>query len=588
MSEKFRKIVNASHKAIGHVREKIQDTSVLDVYQGAAKGTKKLANGVKQFLFWVPPYQPLDNNVLKQKQDRPISTKIEKKQKIENNVLNKRSNLKYFLLASIIVGGGLLFQNKGSDKEKEEPETDIKKVVVVKEKKTLDVVIPKKLKDFTGKNVQVKNVTEKQQDFIKKFLENHWNEIVIAVTELETFRAVPVVHSGESRPTAGPGLTYKYYYDKDGVLCRTVYGKVRQELSKQEMYEQLKMHLVFETLPWLYGITEDKKLTDRQMVAIIMAGYQMPGHMKSIVNKLQSAKTEQEVADAFLVNLDSMSSKFRDGTRKRRWWCAAYATGRMTEYDFLDLKCDGFSNVKTKDNMFFQNGHFIMADSVIAYAKDCVDKVQKEKVVDFLADFQIGRDVLAVTNGDAYFKLRAYGNEIDYLQAQEEYYQNSCAKALALIKDKKYAKARDMYLDLIDQFPKHIGLQNDLAFVYNEMGRYQDAIKLSRKVIFSKGATKGEIAAANYNAGVAYEKQGNLERALANYKLAAEKGGTTVAKNAVERLEKQIADNQVAEKQGAEKQKKTAFNQGIQNIRKKNARSDLLLYGTVKSVENNA
>ena len=38
-----------------------------------------------------------------------------------------------------------------------------------------------------------------------------------------------------------------------------------------------------------------------------------------------------------------------------------------------------------------------------------------------------------------------------------------------------------------------------------------------------------------------------------------------------------------------DKEKNTQrFNQGIQNIRKKNARSDLLLYGTVKSVENNA
>ena len=79
----------------------------------------------------------------------------------------------------------------------------------------------------------------------------------------------------------------------------------------------------------------------------------------------------------------------------------------------------------------------------------------------------------------------------------------------------------------------------------------------------------GDTTGDQYNIGFAYEQKGNLRKALASYKLALANGNKHVQKD-ITRVSEKI-------KQG--NNRKIAFNKGIKQIKQKNAKHDLLLYG---------
>ena len=93
------------------------------------------------------------------------------------------------------------------------------------------------------------------------------------------------------------------------------------------------------------------------------------------------------------------------------------------------------------------------------------------------------------------------------------------------------------------------------------MGRYDDAIKHAREIVKRIG-DKSQYAAAQYNAGFAYEQNGNLEKALANYKLAVANGNSRV-KSDVARVKNKL------NRQKESGLKEVAFNEAAARIRQK-------------------
>ncbi len=119
-----------------------------------------------------------------------------------------------------------------------------------------------------------------------------------------------------------------------------------------------------------------------------------------------------------------------------------------------------------------------------------------------------------------------------------------------------YDAAIEILENLIKTNPDNALLHNDLALMYNKIGEYDKAIEHARKIVHDIG-DKSQYGAAQYNAGVAYEKKGDLENALKNYKLSLSNGNAE-AYDAVKRVEKKLSK---------QKSKTIAFNQGIQNIK---------------------
>lgn len=259
-----------------------------------------------------------------------------------------------------------------------------------KEKK--EVVVPQEEKQSKKLEISLKTINPNDANFIKLSVNEYWEHIAVGLTELETYRAESKQHGNEERETNGLGCTWHYKYDEKGVLHRypNKLGKTKK-WSKDYNYDQARRHLIYETMPALRNAVKNKSnITGQHMVALVLAGYQRPSDMKYIAAKISVAKNDQEVADAFLFY--SGQDKWKVGTWKRRWWCAAYAIGAITIEDFLNLSRDGFSLINI--NRVMQNGHFVMTKDAIDYALTIAKAGPKSSVKNFLNGFEEGRKIL--------------------------------------------------------------------------------------------------------------------------------------------------------------------------------------------------
>lgn len=92
------------------------------------------------------------------------------------------------------------------------------------------------------------------------------------------------------------------------------------------------------------------------------------------------------------------------------------------------------------------------------------------------------------------------------------------------------AKSHQSFIKTLAGFQKiidggHDGpdLHNDMAITYYHLGEYQKCIDECAKVL--KSGEPDLFSAANFNAGIAYEALGNINKAMANYKAGIKNGG---------------------------------------------------------------
>lgn len=289
-----------------------------------------------------------------------------------------------------------------------------------------------------------------------------------------------------------------------------------------------------------------------------------------------------------------------DGIRWRRWLEACIMTGDITPQDLLRIPVNGMSEFfdyvgRGRDNWFI----------VRKYGKKETRKVNKATLKKFkkwlenpvnkkghsLASWQRVADVMPE---DAVAQCLQYHGQplTDVTQfvrtkqqktvEKETYvigYEEAYADALQSFQNHDFQSAAQKYERLIKDYPKNALLYNDLAATYIKMGRYQDAILQSQEIIINI-RDKSQYAAAQYNAGVAYEKMGNLDKALDNYKLAVRNGNRRVQKD-VTRVTELIKKREKKSGHG-----RIAFNSGARKVRAKkpNARGDVLVYGVTKDV----
>ena len=208
--------------------------------------------------------------------------------------------------------------------------------------------------------------------FSKDFVKDYWTEIVIGLLEFETWRDKPKLQSGESRYTYGPGLTWVYVNNKQ-YPCVGKYKDMATNFSEAEIWDQVKHHALYggEVMDKIkraliqYDITE---ISQNQLLGLFFAGYQMPSQINAIVKRLSLAENEEKSSiDAFIAGKE-VRQKFRNGTNKRRWWCAMLYTGKISVKDFLIMDRDSFSKLELKN--ILKDGHFIYTANVIKDAKN--------------------------------------------------------------------------------------------------------------------------------------------------------------------------------------------------------------------------
>lgn len=259
-------------------------------------------------------------------------------------------------------------------------------------------------------------------------------------------------------------------------------------------------------------------------------------------------------------NIDTTADKlggFLAGGRGmywRRWLEAGLLTGDITPQMLLQCPVNGmfeFFKVMGEEKSAFFTGDINnrqvnqrtfklfrqwLAQPVNAQGQSLVGW---KKVGDFLP-----ADILAFCqNGECELNNKGFNNirkshEAIEVKTYTLGYDAQYNSAIAAYSEKNYDSAAAQFEKMVAQYPDNALLHNDLAATYNHLGRYTDAIAQAREILHRIG-DKSQYAAAQYNAGFAYEQMGEYERALANYKLAVINGNARV-QNDVNRLQKKI------------------------------------------------
>ena len=88
---------------------------------------------------------------------------------------------------------------------------------------------------------------------------------------------------------------------------------------------------------------------------------------------------------------------------------------------------------------------------------------------------------------------------------------------------KEFQKALEGFQKIIEGGHDGPDLHNDIAITYYHLGEYEKCVEESRKVL--QMGDENLYSAANFNAARAYEKLGNVDRAIANYQAGIKNGG---------------------------------------------------------------
>ena len=195
-------------------------------------------------------------------------------------------------------------------------------------------------------------------DFIDKFVDENWFDILVGLAELETWYGTNITkHTGETRSTWLFGLTWIYVKnDKggyDALPCNNKNLHFIKKMTDAEKWEQIKIHIKYraECLARIRDAlikNNCNQISAQQLLALLFVGYQKPNETPLIIDQIKEDSTDQEIADAFLI-YPNKAKGHKEGTLKRRWWCAMYYLGKIDTDTFLGLKRDAFSSVKYDD-----------------------------------------------------------------------------------------------------------------------------------------------------------------------------------------------------------------------------------------------
>ncbi|MDR2412623.1 MAG: tetratricopeptide repeat protein [Rickettsiales bacterium] len=391
----------------------------------------------------------------------------------------------------------------------------------------------------------IKEILEFNKDAFNAQAEKLKDVVLIPIVNGEFYRSVPKVQPGENVWTHGYGMTWSR--DKNGNMKIRDYAdtqanrkrgyvphKPKTGNTKQQDLEESQNFIKTHVNPEIRR-SMARAMSDIEYLAVVRAGYQLEGHITEICKNLSEAKNSQQIADAFITK----GFERYGGTPKVRWLCGALAAGLITVEDIANMDLDAIYKIddytlceKNKDEKILS---FIIGKQTIDYV---LQKTAGKGTRNELNQSQLGRKALENIK-----KIGAAGPHSEEIGSMPLRFQDVALNLLVRgnieYKNKNYAAAEDFFKQAVAQDPKNPDAYNDLAITLIRLGKYQEAIEACKKVL--EIGDREKYSPANFNAGIAYEKLGNLERAALNYKAAVDNNSDVEAyKNALDRVNAQI------------------------------------------------
>lgn len=190
----------------------------------------------------------------------------------------------------------------------------------------------------------------------------------------------------------------------------------------------------------------------------------------------------------------------------------------------------------------------------------------QEPVMNYLSEdevYKILHGYMFVVNQEPVVHLQSDDVVVNNETENGKDFDSQYNKAMGLYKQRKYEESISILESLCENYPNNALVHNDLALMYNKIGEYDKAINHAQIIVLKLG-DKSQYGAAQYNAAVAYEGKGDLNKALLNYKLALS-NGNNAAKGAIKRIKKNMSK---------QKKKTIAFNAGVLKIKNKQNKHD--------------
>lgn len=600
MSEKFKKIVNAPHRAMGRLRQKVQYTRPESKGGRAVRVAGIGATGTFEFLLWAAKYLTLDNHAIRKMEQMLVNIQLERGRDAKNSKItifmkknpDLAAHMIYYLMAAAALGGVALTQT---------PVDTYQKLSVEKQDR------------------------EQKAGTYAAFLDNMRPITPLLIADLIAKEGVnmkdgmhvPYLDSN-GKPTIGFGSTVL----KDGkrvtmntppITTEEAYELVRWHLEEETFfvmycYDRSQQGVNINTTPEAFAIasifynayanlveTSGRNTNYENRFALLrddfkQYGFSMPDSLVVKRFKDYPITNKESFGEAWLSGADKkdVADKLGGfllgglGIRWRRWLEAGIMTGRVTPQMLLDCPVNGMYEFfcyigKDKKNWFTKDAAGVHAntqnyDTLARWLKNPVNNLGQS-----LARWPRVRDILPADvvamceSGKCEFgnKNFAHTTKAPETQCIEQKtyaigYHDFYDAATAAYRSGDYAGAAAQFERLCADYPDNALVHNDLAATYNKLGRYDDAIAHVRAIVQRIG-DKSQYGAAQYNAGYAYEKKGNLQKALANYKLARANGNRR-AQADITRVTNMIRAAGKSKDNGRAVNKKTSFNQGIKKI----------------------
>lgn len=639
MAEKFRKIVNAPHKAFGNVRKNIARMQPATKKGKAAKYAGVGMAGIFQFLLWATKYVALDNHLTRAMEkslgNMTVGKNKDGKDKKLSAFAKKYPNLSshmlyYMMLAGMIAGGSVAYDVYFANEEDAQATEnnigiDVTNIPVYEENtygaymakmQPITPMLIAHLVSLEGVRMDAQGRHVAYDDANGKIL-NPGDKVKgkatigFGSTRLKDGTSVssytPPISSAEAYELARHhlevGETYFVLYCYEMGLGSVHFDTTEHAMMVASMVYNMGSSLIeekddknhikrFEQLRALYseygfGVPDDKVRELFEKYPVVN-----PTSFGKVLLGIDNSATMGDRAGMYLKS----GGKLAAGLVYRRWIEAGLLSGDIKPIEILDVPIDGlpeFYKIMCREVGGDKKKAFFMGEgqnrrvNKSTYAKfhqwlaNPVDKngrsmAGKLKISDVLPEnivqmcrsgqCNVGNITAIIRPAEQVREEKADTVSTNIKMSVEEStyvigYDQKYNMAVNAFRRGEYQEAAAQFETLVAEYPGNALLHNDLAATYNKLGRYDDSIEHAR-IILNEIGDKSQYAAAQYNAGFAYEKKGNLQKALANYKLALANGNRRVQKD-ITRVSRLLKANQ---KGRGKKSSRTAYVNGAKKL----------------------